>query len=83
VNERDCVHAVLALLKSAPARDIAQPAHLHVDQTRDDLKIVLYPVVNLLEQHLLLTKRRLNLFPGADQFRLRGFQEALFSMKIV
>src|SRR5918996_922121 len=57
MNQRDRLHPRLAFLESFPTPDLLELAHLHVDEARYDLEVVLDPVVNLLEQDLSFLDR--------------------------
>jgi len=57
-------HPFLAFLKDRPGLLILEITGLKTQQARNNLEIVLHPVVDLLEHRLLLTKGSLNLLLG-------------------
>src|SRR5262249_52959864 len=54
------VDAVAALGEHLERARVVHVSGLEAQQARDDLEVVLHPVMDLLEQHLLLAERRLD-----------------------
>src|SRR5262249_43115853 len=63
--------AVAALGEHLERARVVHVRRLEAQQARDDLKIVLHPVMDLLEQNLLLAERRLDAL-RARAYRLLG-----------
>src|SRR2546426_5313309 len=52
VYERNCLNTGLAVVERVSSGVILEAAHLHVEQARNYLEVVLYPVMNLLKEDL-------------------------------
>ena len=56
VEQSDGAHTTLALLEKLDRLRVGELIHLEVEHAGDDLEVVLHPMVDLLEQDLLLVQ---------------------------
>jgi hypothetical protein len=64
VQERHGVYPILTLLEHLPGFIVGRSARLQTEQAGNDLQIVLYAVVDLLEQRFFFSQRGMYLFFG-------------------
>src|SRR6476620_2245836 len=82
MEQSDGAHTTLALLEQPDRLRVRELIHLEVEHAGDDLEVVLHPMVDLLEQNLLLVQRRaksgLDALPLRDVPDSRRYEHTLF-----
>src|SRR5665213_103780 len=83
MDQSDRLHAGLTLAEDRARRWVGEVAGLQIQEAGDHLKVVLDAVVNLLEEHLLLSERRAHGQLRTQHVDLSFFEQGLLGGQII